>query len=149
MTKSEYLTWLNGRSYTKEIGSPVENSVESSAAISWTVYDIDLIELDGSGNGALVKHQFAVYDEGGGSEEVLNEYVPHYKENLSGYSALIAKIESITDLKSYWIRTISIEQQIAVVRSLIYGGGTIDIVWHLIYADSGLQVAVINNPEDF
>jgi len=148
-TKAAYLAALAGESYTLGVDTPVENTEESNSTLDWTVYDVELTEIDGSGKGALVKHQFVVYDEGGGSEEVLNEYVPVYKVNLSGYGALITKIEGITDLQSYWIRTISTEQQFAVVRAMIYNAGNVDIVWYLVYADGGLQTAIINNPEDF
>ena len=147
-TKAAYLTALVGESYILGVDTPVEDTEESNGNLDWTVYDVELTEVDSSGNGILIKHRFVVYGEGGGSENVLNEYVPWYKENLSGYSALVTEIESIADLKSYWIRNISTEQQFAIVRAMIEGTG-IDVVWYLIYNDGGLQQAVINNPEDF
>ena len=148
-TKAAYLTALEGLSYIQGVDTPIQNNGESNSNLDWTVYDVYLTELDGNGNGALVKHQFVVYDEGGGSEEVLNEYIPHFEENLPGYSAMISHIEGITALKSYWIRKISTEQQFAVIRAMIYVTDHIEIKWYLIYVDSGVQHSEIDNPEDF
>lgn len=150
MTKSEYITWLNGRSYLKEVGTPVLNTGQSNATLEWSVYDIDLLELNlTDSTGEIRSHRFAVYDEGGGSEAVFNQYVPYYKENLSGYNALIAEIESITNLRGYIIRKIDTEQQFALVKAAIFNSPNIDIVWYLVYNDSGLTYAAVNNPEDW
>ena len=147
-TKAAYLTALAGEDFIEEIGTAVEVTDESVSEIDYTVYDVYVLERD-DGIGIAVKHRFVVYDEGGGSEEVLTEYVPYFKTNLSGYNALITKIESITDLKSYWIRTINTDQSFAIVRACIYVTDHIEIKWYLIYFDSGLQTAEITNPEDF
>jgi len=147
-TKSEYITALAGLSYISEVGTPVEVAGESTPEIKYTVYDVNVLERD-NGNGISVKHRFVVYDEGGGSEEVLTSYVPAFKENLSGYNALITKIEAIPDMKSYWIRNIDTVQQFAIVRAMVYVTDHIEIKWYLIYVDSGLQSVEITNPEAF
>lgn len=148
-TKSAYLTALAGESYIQGVDTPILNSGESNSNLDWTVYDVYLTEIDGNGKGSLIKHQFVVYDEGGGSEEVLNEYIPSFEKNLPGYNAMITHIEGISNLKSYWIRQISTEQSFAIIRAMIYDTDHIDIVWYLIYVDGGLTHAVITNPEDF
>jgi hypothetical protein len=148
-TKAAYLTALGGLSYIQGVDTPIQNNGESNSNLSWTVYDVYLTELDGSGKGILIKHQFVVFDEGGGSEEVLNEYIPFYKENLTGYNAMITYIEGISALKSYWIRQISTEQSFAIIRAMIYVTDHIEIKWYLIYVDGELTHAEITNPEDF
>lgn len=148
-TKAVYLATLAGKSYIQGVDTPVVNSGESNSNLNWTVYGVYLTEIDGDGNGHLVNHQFVVYDEGGGSEEVLNEYIPFYKENLTGYNAMITYIESISNLKSYWIRQISTEQLFAIIRAMIYVTDHVEIKWYLIYTDGGLTHDEITNPEDF
>lgn len=147
-TKAAYLTALAGLSYIEEVGTPVLDDGESNSELKYNIYDVWVLERN-NGTGVSVKHRFAVYDEGGGSEEVLTTYVPSFEGNYSGYNALITEIESISNIKSYWIRQISTEQQFAIVRAMIYVTDHVEVKWYLIYKDGDLTYAEITNPEDF
>lgn len=146
--KEDYLTALAGLSYIDEVGTPVEVVAESIPEIKLTVYDVYVLETNEE-QSTSVKHRFNVYDEDGGSEDVRTVYVPAFKENLPGYNALITKIESIASIKSYWVRTISTDQQYVIVRACIYVTDHIEIKWYLVYVDGGLQYSEISNPEIF
>ena len=147
-TKAQYLTALGNKSYIEATGAAVLNTDESISEISYNVYDINVVERN-DGEGTSVKHQFVVYDEGGGSEEVLTEYKPSFNENLTGYNLLITEIESISNIKSYWIRTFDTDQQYVIVRACIYVTDHIEIKWYLVYNDGGLTHEEISNPGDF
>lgn len=147
-TISQYLSTIAALSYIDEVGTPVELVNEAKSDINYKAYDVNILERNND-EGVAVKHRFVVYDQGGVGENVLTKYVPSFKENLVGYTSLINHISTITNLRSYWIRQLSTEQQFAIVRTMIFVTDHIEVQWYLIYVNGGLQHTLISNPEDF
>lgn len=137
-TKSEYLSALQDKAYIQSVGTPVETG-ESNDYL--TIYEVEVVETDGSSAAVKGVHRFAVSDEGGAGESAYAygpAIKPYYRTNDPVYAAVKSYIDAIAAVKAFRIVDFDTAEQWAKVFAWVFVTDHIEEKYYLVWNAGGL-----------